>query len=351
VPLTGVDVALGAAVAQARASLAEADGVRCVYLTGSFAAGLGNLASDVDLVAVTDGESTDAQWRETGSLISHLEVFPLTTVRTWLAALNELPYGIADYDRAVELGGLLENLSRVTFAQPVLGEPVLRDLQAEIDRTALRQAFMLYDGADAITHARDAYGALESGDLLTALDASQQTLRLCLLATLAAADDLYYGRKWLLRRLRECPAVSPELFAAAMAALFPASPLEFDDLGYVTDVVMTRMRLAAGLSALISLYGWAEPVKTVGPPPSGATDPRSPWYVFTRFRDTCFAGGASGLQLTRLDIAAWLSVADDRDTDRLAERLSERFGIPVSASYAAATLAKLTKAGMISDER
>lgn len=341
--------AVSAAVAEARQSLAAVGGVRCVYLTGSFAAGLGNLASDVDLVAVTDGADEDARWHEAGSLVSHIEVYSLATVGQWLAALRDLPFGIADYGRVPGLGGLLENLSRLTFAQPVLGESALADIQSGIDRTALRQAFMLYDGADAITYARDAYGALESGDLLTALDTSEQALRLCLLAALAAVDDLYYGRKWLLRRLRGSPGISSELFAAAMRALFPASPMSFDDTGYVTGVVIARMRLAGGLSALTSLYGWEQPMKSVGVPPSGDGDPRSPWYVFTRFRDTCFAGGARGLKLSRLDLAAWLSLSGRRDAARLGELLSARFGVPVSERYAASALTMLTGAGMLSD--
>jgi hypothetical protein len=340
-------VALDAAVSEARRSLAAAGGVCCVYLTGSFAAGLGNLASDVDLVAVTDGGDDRAQWRETGSLVSHLEVYPLATVREWLSALAELPFGIADYGRVPGLGGLLENLSRLSFAQPVLGEAMLGELQSGLDRAALRKAFMLYNGADAITYARDAYGAMESGDLLTALDTSEQALRLCLLSALAAADDLYYGRKWLLRRLSASPAISPELFAAAMDALFPARPFLFDDARYVAGVVGTRMRLAGGLSALTSLYGWEHPMETVGLPPAGDQDPRSPWYLFTRFRDTCFAGGARGLKLSRLDLAAWLSLAGRCDAARLAELLSARFGVPVSAGYAASALARLTEAGML----
>jgi hypothetical protein len=125
--------------------------------------------------------------------------------------------------------------------------------------------------------------------------------------------------------------------------------MSFDDVGYVTDVVIARMRLAGGLSALTSLYGWEHPMKSVGVPPSGDRDPRSPWYVFTRFRDTCFAGGARGLKLSRLDIAAWLSLSDRCDAARLAELLSARFGVPVSERYAASALAVLTGAGMISD--
>lgn len=344
--------AVDSAIAEARKTLAGIDGVRCVYLTGSFAAGLGNVGSDVDLVAVTDGSESageGADWRESGPLVSHLEVFSLPTVQGWLDALGDMPFSAAGYGRVPATGGLLENLSRLSFAQPVLGESTLHELQSGIDRSALRKAFMLYDGADAITYARDAFGALASGDLLTALDASDQTLRLCLLATLAAVDDLYYGRKWLLKRMRLAAAISPELFAAAMTALFPPRAFLFDDAQYATDLVLARMRLAAGLSAHTSLYGWGTPLKAVGLPPAGECDPRSPWYVFTRFRDACFAGGASGLKLSRLDVAAWLSLADPCDDGRLAELLSARFGVPVSASYAAAALAKLTEAGLLAE--
>ncbi|HET9898234.1 MAG TPA: hypothetical protein VFQ44_25175 [Streptosporangiaceae bacterium] len=324
----------------------------CVYITGSLAAGLGNATSDVDIVAVADSTDEIAEWTSSGGFISHVELYSKATVKSWLAELDQLPYKHSQYAATIKLEPLLENLSRIHYAIPVLGDELLGEWKRKLSTSSLRQAYMLFHSTDAITYARDALGAVTSGDLLTAWDVSVQALRGVLLAVLASTDDLYYGRKWLLRRMEDSPVISAGLRREAHSLLYPQGGIPADH-DVLRQKVKERMQLAGYLSAYVSVFAWTRPLTQspeIGLPEQSG---RSPWYVFARFSDTCFAGGPEGWRLNQLDLLTWLLLSGDSDVSRkdragrLARLLSERTGMAVSGELVEQVLGRLEAAGLI----
>jgi hypothetical protein len=326
--------------------LGERYPVDALYITGSLAAGLGNATSDLDLVAIAEGQPEMAEWVDGDGFVAHVETFSRGEVEEWLAELAGLPHTHSEYSAALRTGTLLENLSRLYYAEPVVGVELVEDWRRRLDATALRQAYMLYHSTDAITYARDALGAMQSDDLLTAWDAAQQTLRGVLLMALAAAGDLYYGRKWLLKRLAACrPLLRAGVTQRSIELLYPAGGLADRPDAERVQVILDRMRLASALSAFVTFFAWETPLSA---PPSlpAVGSAGNPWYVFARFRDTCFAGGPNGWPVSRLDVLAWLLCRDGQDAAGLAAAISAQLGVPVSDEFVAGALDRLRAAGL-----
>ncbi len=322
-----------------------------LYITGSLAAGLGNATSDLDIVAVTDDGNETAEWSSDDGLVTHVEIFSREMVEGWLSQLASLPHRHADYSAALKTELLLENLSRLYYAIPVVGRELVADWQRQLDTAALRQGYMLYHATDAITYARDALGAVQSGDLLTGWDVSQQALRGVLLMALAATDDLYYGKKWLLKRIATCPAFGSDLAEHAFALLYPEGGLPRQDESLMTQTIMDRMRCAAFLSAFACVFGWEKPLAQPPGLPPPENGERSVWYVYARFRDTCFAGGPQGWRLSRIDVLAWLLLRPGQSAEDLAGSLSAQVGAHVSERFSAGVLDRLHTAGLAGPRR
>jgi hypothetical protein len=303
------------------------DNVRLAYVSGSLAAGLGHGLSDVDVYVATMGGDpiTECSFPENGSVV---QITPVSEADLGLivricseytdTAATRWQTNLSD----AELQRSLRYAIGTVLVDQGSGLPSTADSLLTLRRVLMtRSAFWLSSLAE------DALGALQIGDLLTALQASLMAVELALECALTSAGDVYLGRKFQLRRAARSTALS-EVKSDLWTFLGQPSSLAGDALG---QFVVGRMLFCSHLVANGLLNGWDQPIDRV----PGFEDRRaqngpvrSPWVIPVRFADAWgMAGPDIGYRTRAGMVRLWLAL-DGRPTREV------RLGLAEDAAFA-----------------
>jgi hypothetical protein len=283
------------------------DAVGLAFLAGSLAVGLGHGTSDVDLYAVSDSLPEHDLCYEAGGVTVHVSMLRPRSVHRLveLGSRFEATGGARD-QILLEFKKLL-SLVRLATGWPIVTTPQWTSTMESLRRDVVRKILLARHANIFAALAEDVAGALASGDRYTAVGASTLALEAAAEATLAAADDLCVGPKFLLRRLARTPvtaAWAPTLWRL----LNQAFPDSVDDR--VREVAEHRLRVGNLLVSCGVLDGWDKPLDRL-PAPGQETDPlRSPYFAPIRFADgLALMGPGRGYEVNEATVRLWRDAA------------------------------------------
>lgn len=278
------------------------------FVSGSLAAGLGHGLSDVDVYLFPTPDH--ARWRgyREGDFV--VQVHPLTQEHVSLLARGCAAYVATPSDRwQLEL---TERELQLTVRYAIGAMLIDRHdaLQRTVDSVlTVRRILMSTHAYQVSGLIEDALGALRSGDGLTAQQAAQIALEHASECALAAAGDIYLGRKFLPRRLARTEALS-EISAQIWPCLW--QPVTAGDADDVASRVTWCATLATHLVTAALLDGWDAPLERMAlasRQPGLGGPVRSPWVVPVRFADSIgMAGPDVGYRATVAMVRLWLSL-------------------------------------------
>jgi hypothetical protein len=314
--------------------------VGLAFLGGSYAVGLGHATSDVDLYVIGDGlpdiESVYTRHGigvHTGTLKAEL-VHRLVSLGSEYATTGENRKQILLDFRT------LNELTRLVTGVRVVCSPEWERALAPLRREVVRQILTARNANIFAALAEDVAGALVSRDLYTAVHASQLALEAAAEATLAAADDLYVGPKFLYRRLARTEVTAkwaPELWRLNNQS-FGSWPSALELTGTPPDgeaVIRVRQiaerRLIAGnlLLAWCAIEGWEQPLCWLpDPPPDVCGALRSPYFAPVRFADGwALMGPQDGYEVNEPVVRLWRELGTaNLDADPAAIRVLTSIG-------------------------
>ncbi|MGX7825818.1 hypothetical protein ACTG9Q_12060 [Actinokineospora sp. 24-640] len=287
------------------------DAVGLAYLGGSLAVGLGHAASDVDLYAVGDLPFQDRVY-ESGGVTVHVSALRADSVRGLVELTADYrATGLVRDQIYLDQKSLLA-LVRLTTGLPVLITPEWTAILDTLRRDTVRKIFMARNTNMFVAYAEDVAGSLASGDLLTATSTSALALETAGEVALASADDLYFGPKFLVRRLSRTPATAawaPVVWRLLNHAFSTPHPDEAE----VRRVAERRLYAANLLVSACALHGWDRPLADL-PAPTDATPPRSPYFAPVRFADGwALMGPEHAYEVTEALVRRWFDLTE-RDT-------------------------------------
>jgi len=266
-PDTGVESAHLAHAREFVDGLDYRDHIVAALVGGSRAAGLAHARSDLDIIVVlADGEDRSRHRtlpaRHRGMTVD-TDVLAVDDVRRHLDA-QRIREAADVLDRslyALPSHVVWSTLVRLVTGHVVMGTPQARALLESFDRDAVRRSAMVHDTLCLATFAEDAKGSVECGDLATALAASEEAVRYAAEVGLTALDDLYVGRKYLLRRM----ARHEPLAALLESGNTLGQPDGSADDDEITGLIRRRLLLAGHLVGHALTMGWEKPVDTLPP--------------------------------------------------------------------------------------
>ncbi|HEY1573862.1 MAG TPA: hypothetical protein VGG05_21140 [Pseudonocardiaceae bacterium] len=268
-----------------RRELGGPDVVGFAFLGGSLAVGLGHATSDVDLYAVSDDLPADEIVHESGGVTVHVSTVRADTVRKLVDLATEYRATGASRDQLYLDLKSLSTLVRLTTGLRVVVTPAWQSVLDGLRRDVVRKIFIARDSNGFVASAEDVAGSLAVGDRYTALGASTLALEFAAEAALAAADDLYWGPKFLLRRMARTTATAPwaPVVWRLLANAFPAGPP--DDLDQVRRIAEQRLHVGNLLISCCALEGWDRPLTRLPSPDEVGVQTRSPYFAPIRFTD------------------------------------------------------------------
>lgn len=218
--------------------------IEAIGLTGSIAAGRGNLYSDIDIYTFTDepcelpvdesvetwdsSDKSGLKWStwmgRYGDSRVDLKLWPTNAPEVVLA-----PFLDGRDPEFCEVGpGVQDFVYRLSIAKPLKGEAFFAKVQQLIAQStygaALARSAKLY----AENRLVDAAGQLASGDHLSARLSALDAARLAADCCLVLAGDYCRSDKWLLRRLADTPAAGIDQQEYLSAVVQGARPGESD---------------------------------------------------------------------------------------------------------------------------
>jgi hypothetical protein len=328
---------------QARAFIARApsgDRIVAALAAGSPAAGLGHARSDLDLLLIFPDESAQAAF---DSLPRQFEGATVDVKALTLADLERQGEAVRKRDVADTIDRTLYGvgnlpawmlLTRLVSGVVLRATPEARGLLAALDRHMVRRSMMVVYALHLGSYVEDAEGSLESGDLATALAASEDTVRAGAEIALAAAGDVYIGPKFLRRRLARHPHLAALLDEHGVAMLGqPAASCGDDE---VRRLVRWRLWLAGHLAGQSLRTGWDAVVDALPPFRVLGDGPiRSPYRMPVRWPGGL--GLMSGVVLTSRfsgDDAVLWGLLDGRALEDVRAAYAEHSGQPPAEAAA-----------------
>lgn len=316
VTLTGRHLAAARSVLERSVDTSE---IRLAFVSGSLAAGLGHAFSDIDVYVATSSGNFIRQrdYIEDGLVV---QINPLSDRELELISRASGEYVATARDRwQLELPE--EDLKRVvryalgtvladeTSCLPPVGQAW------DVSRRILMTGSAYYIGGLA----EDALGALQIGDHLTAVKASEIALENALECSLAGAGDIYVGSKFSLRRAARSKALKDILDDLWMLLSNPETQAD------CLDHVVNRMFFVSHLVANSMLLGWERPMarmpKYVNRHCSGEVT-RSPWAIPVRLSDSWgMVAPDSGFRVNAKTVLLWL-LLDGRSIDSLPDAMA-----------------------------
>lgn len=261
------------------------DRIVAALVSGSQAAGLAHGRSDLDVIVVVAdedrgcrtlprryrGQSVDSLTLTIGDVQRHLGT---QGAREAARDLDRSLYALADYP------GWL-TLVRLAIGQVVLATtPSVRALLASVERDPVWRSLMVHGALCLATFAEDVKGAVECGDLATALAAAEEAVRCGVDISLAALGDVYIGRKYLARRMARHRSLA---YLLERDDLFGLPPTRCGD-DEVHRIIRQRLLVAGHLAGHCLAGGWHRPIPTVTPFTPGRAGPvRDPYLTPIRW--------------------------------------------------------------------
>lgn len=334
------------------ASAVEPARVRAAVLTGDLAVGLGNAGSgiELDIIVPTPADAAriaTGDHRHPGSWI-RVGAVSIGDVAARARHLERLP-AMADRDRSwADRPERWSPMVRMTVGEVLTADPPARSLLRRLRRPALRRALIVMRAERLAAAAQRTRDALEVGDLMTGLAASEGAVREAAEAILAAYDDVYVAPELLWRRMdRHRPL--RELLWAHGPALFGV-PASAADSGAGRDLLLHRLWLASHLTCQALLDGWDVPLTSCRPfriSPEGPV--RSPYHCLLRFRDGFALRGPGAAQRVSPRAAILWSLLDGRPPGRVAAAFARCTGQKVDrvAITVRRTLARWEETGAV----
>jgi hypothetical protein len=303
---------------------------------------LAHLRSDLDLILVfaTDAdrnnysdESIPLGLRRFGDLA--LDVTPITIADLKGMQSAAVSWGVASEDihRPSFMPGFFNQWSlftRIVIGEVIFARPDARALLEGLERNDLRRAVMTHSALCHGTLVEDVLGSLQCDDLATALTASEDGIRMAIEGALAGFDDLYFGNKFLRRRMARHQSLS-DVLENHGSRIFGQPWGGFDE-EEIRRTVRWRLALASHLLGQSLLSAWEEPVHTLSPfNLAGSGIIRNPFYAPVRW-----AGGFGLMvgidivhRLTEDSALVW-SLLDGRNAEAVVAEFSERRKVGIS---------------------
>ncbi|GAA3107207.1 hypothetical protein [Streptosporangium carneum] len=318
--------------------------IELAFLGGSFAVGLGHGTSDIDLYAVGSGlPGSDIVFEHDGIQV-HVNPVPAGKVRELVELGAEYRTTGADRTQIATELKTLNALVRLSTGQILHADRRWRELLDTLDPNVVRQILITRNANVFSAYAEDVYGALDVGDLLTAATASDLALQAGCEAVLAAAGDVYFGPKFLFRRLARTSATASwcdHVWRLTHRELHPESG------GWPDEVrAIAEERLWAGglLLSWSVVEGWHEPLDRLPAPsrPSGTGPRRSVYFAPLRFADGwAFVGPEDGYEVAERTVRLW------RELDGRALSAVPREDLPDDVKDVGAAVASLAAFGAV----
>lgn len=201
-----------------------ADGSTCLFEGGSRARGWHNSKSDYDLyLLVQDIDSIaipDTDRLPVGAAPGYIlrgeiaenvdiQVWSISQVRDSIDWLTRRSF----FTRTAPLDPFsklqIEILSRMRFANPIIGAAVLADLVHLLGKSRFNELVSLHYFTDADNALRDCVGQFHAGDIYSAMLSARRAVGFSVDAWLASLGEVSTSGKWRARRMR---AVLPAHF-------------------------------------------------------------------------------------------------------------------------------------------
>lgn len=280
----------------------------CAYLTGSLAVGLGNTASDVDLVCLVSREVPpwQEQFVDVGAQVCHVEFFQRATMERWIQEIERADLGLASYEGAIHRLRESRDLARFFSGRPIYGADRFEELRNRAHEQRLRCVLVQRALCTAITYVRDAAGAEDTGDYISAVESSGIALRWCLEGVVHAVSPfLFENDKWTLRRLHESLG-STETLRTIVEALYAGDGV-LEEPARMSAWTRRRVNLVGQLSGILALYWWQNPAGRLPWHLVTSAVERTSWVCAAPFSDGIMLGGITAATVTKLDALVWLT--------------------------------------------
>ncbi|WP_019814852.1 hypothetical protein [Saccharomonospora saliphila] len=299
--------------------------VGLAFVGGSLAAGLGHITSPVELGAIGTLPATDGQVVDRGGVAVRVRVVQSCAAHELLGLAQTFRLSDARHPQAGASWEDLGELVNLATGRVLHASLEWRHRLDALRPSVLRELLIARHAGLGAASAREAFGALISGDLHTAHSLSEAALVAACEAVLCARGDLHFGRKFLLRRLarapmeRECRERLTRLFGCPVSLSGAADPAR------VRRLVDERLLAANMLLSWAVVEGWdadAEPpVHTVAAEPTGGPR-RSPYFAPVRYADGHTLSGPSGtFEVSEAMLRLWRRL-DGRHLDELGRMLT-----------------------------
>lgn len=312
------------------------DHIVAALVGGSRAAGLAHARSDLDIIVVL-AAGEDCRLHRTLP-----ERHRGMTVDTDILSVDDVQRHL-DAQRTREAAEVLDRtlyalpshvvwstLVRLVIGHVVMATPAARTLLESLERDAVRRSAMVHDTLCLATFAEDVKGSVECGDLATALAASEEAVRYGVEVGLTALDDLYVGRKYLLRRMARHESLDVLMESGNMLGQ-PGSSAGDDE---VTRLIRHRLLLAGHLVGHALTTAWERPVATLPAFALGDEGPvRDPYLVPVRWPGgTALMTGVDVVRsLSEVEAVLW-NLLDGHSVGDIVEEFAKRTCRDVSSS-------------------
>lgn len=303
--------------------------IRFALVSGSQAFGLGHGTSDVDLYAMAVGDKPlESRFYVREGLPVQVNVVTqdkLDRALEWGADDGEFTTANrAMLDVQDDVRKLAIRLSR---GHLVYATDEGRAILGQFNRAVMRRRVIARQSRDCAIHLEDITGGLAAGDRSTAFWAARIALVHACEAALAGCDDIYVGRKFLLRRLSRAPELKDVLRPIHRALDVPDGgepelvSLEGSAQPDFERVIRQRARLAAYLSGYTALVGWDELLTGLPAMVHGDRGPvRDPYFTILRFGDGIGLAGPDKAYRVSPDAARlWLSLDGTRTAEEFGD--------------------------------
>ncbi len=303
------------------------DRIVAALATGSRAAGLGHARSDLDILVILETEDDRRRcWTlperhhdmtvDTDTLaLSDVErMLDDLRVRETAQVLDRSHYALANFSGWTRL-------VRLTIGHVVTATPTASALLERFERDGVRRSVMVHAALCLATFAEDVKGAVECGDLATAVAASEQAVRFGVEASLTAFDDIYLGPKYLLRRMARHESLATLLECEEMLGQ-PSISCRDDE---ITGLVRRRLLLAGHLAGHAMTMAFKRPVTAFPPFVLRDLGPvRDPYLTLVRWPGgMCLMTGVDVVRSLSNEAAVLWNLLDGRPVDDVVDEFAK----------------------------
>lgn len=303
--------------------LAAEHPIAVALISGSQAFGLGHGTSDIDLHVMPVGDAPiESRVHMTDGHPIQVNVFReemLQRVLDWAADDSE--YTSRNRGQADVQDDVRKLAIRLSRGHVLYVDDERKQALARIDLTVIKRRIVAREARAISSLLEDIVGALAINDRDTALWAARLALGHAGEAALAAAGDIYFGPKFLLRRLKRTAAladITPQLLNALDLADDDGNGPRRAPYRLANDEFNALVRWRAALvSYVISkavLIGWFGELTELAPMTLAQAGPvRDPFHSLIPYSDGLgLAGPDRGFRVSRDAAALWLSLDGTR---------------------------------------